>query len=232
MEPFARTLAAAKKYFASGTLDRVDWSAVLPRDKGDILAREPNSLSKSGLLGGEGRQMGTPRQESQWVLRAQCDDRDALELLLRSIQPSLHRYLCGLVGTSHADDVLQDVLIVVARKLVWLQQPELLRPWAFRIASRAGFRHLKRERRWLGDDAGLEEVAAPDVPPPDELLRELRTMDGISPASRAVLVLHFQEELPLAAVAAILEVPLGTVKSRLAYGLQAMRKQLGHDRRL
>jgi len=56
-------------------------------------------------------------------------------------------------------------------------------------------------------------------------------MDGISPASRAVLVLHFQEELSLAAVAAILEVPLGTVKSRLAYGLTAIRKQLGHTRR-
>jgi RNA polymerase sigma-70 factor (ECF subfamily) len=176
-------------------------------------------------------QMGTPSQPSLWVLRAQCGDREALELLLRSIQPSLHRYLCGLVGTFHSDDVLQDVLILVARKLVWLEQPELFRPWAFRIASRAGFKNLGRERRWLGDDAGLEDVAAPDPPPPDELLRELATMDGISPASRAVLVLHFQEEMSLAAVAAILEVPLGTVKSRLAYGLSALRKQLGHNRR-
>jgi len=175
--------------------------------------------------------MDTPRQESQWVLRAQCDDREALELLLRSIQPSLHRYLRGLVGASDSDDVLQDVLIVVARKLVWLQQPELLRPWAFRIASRAGLRHLRRNRQWLVDDAGLADVAAPDLPPPDELLQELGTMDGISPASRAVLVLHFQEEQPLSAVAAILEVPLGTVKSRLAYGLNALRKRLGHNRR-
>jgi DNA-directed RNA polymerase specialized sigma24 family protein len=69
-------------------------------------------------------------------LRAQCGDRDGLELLLRSIQPSLHRYLCGLVGTTQADDVLQDLLIVVARKVGWLEQPDLLRPWAFRIASR------------------------------------------------------------------------------------------------
>jgi len=175
--------------------------------------------------------VSTPRQESQWVLRAQCDDREALELLLRAVQPSLQRYLRGLVGTFHADDVLQDVLIVVARKLVWLEQPELLRPWAFRIASRAAFKHLKRERRWLGDDAGLEDLAAPDPPAPDELLRELMTMDGISPASRAVLVLHFQEEMTLPAVAAILEVPLGTVKSRLAYGLKALRTQLGHNRR-
>jgi RNA polymerase sigma-70 factor, ECF subfamily len=49
---------------------------------------------------------------------------------------------------------------------------------------------------------------------------------SVSPASRAVLALHFQEELPLKEVAAILEIPLGTVKSRLAYGLSAIRKQL------
>ena len=175
--------------------------------------------------------MGTERQEAQWVLRAQCGDRDALEQLLRSIQPSLRRYLAGVVGTLHADDVLQEVLIVVARKLGWLEQPELLRPWAFRIASRAGFKHLKRERRWVRDEAVLEEVAAPESPPPDEILRNLATLDGISPASRAVLVLHFQEEMTLPAIAAVLEVPLGTVKSRLAYGLTALRKQLGHNRR-
>jgi len=173
--------------------------------------------------------MGTSKQEALWVLRAQYGDRDALELLLRSIQPSLHGYLRGVVGDTQSDDVLQDVLIAVARKLVWLEQPELLRPWAFRIASRAAFKHLKRERRWQGDASGLEDVAAPDPPPIDELLRDLATMDGISPASRAVLVLHFQEEMTLPAIAAILEVPLGTVKSRLAYGLTAIRKQLGHN---
>jgi len=170
--------------------------------------------------------MGTPTQEAQWVLRAQCGDREALELVLRSIYPSLFRYLQGLVGAVHAEDVLQNVLIVVARKIEWLSQPELLRPWAFRIASRAGFKHLKRERRWPGDDASLDDLAAPEPPPPDEILTALSTMDGISPASRAVLVLHFREELSLAEVAAILELPLGTVKSRLAYGLKALRIQL------
>src|SRR5215472_16451491 len=145
--------------------------------------------------------MSGPPQEPQWVLRAQYGDREALELVLRSLYPPLRRYLQGLVGASHADDVLQDVLLVVARKLGGLAEPELLRPWAFRIASRAGFKHLKRERRWQGDDAGLEDLAAPETPPPAELLAALSTMEGISPSSRAVLVLHFQEELALSEVA-------------------------------
>ena len=170
--------------------------------------------------------MSTPTQEAQWVLRAQCGDREALELVLRSVYPSLRRYLQGLVGVSDADDVLQDVLTIVARKLDRLEEPEFLRSWAFRIASRKGFRHLKRERRWSGDDAALNELAAPEPPPPNELVAGLSTMAGISPASRAVLVLHFREELSLPEVAAILEVPLGTVKSRLAYGLKALRTLL------
>ena len=52
----------------------------------------------------------------------------------------------------------------------------------------------------------------------------------LSPASRAVLVLHFQEEMQLDEVAAVLEIPLGTVKSRLAYGLKAIRQYLSEKR--
>src|SRR5262245_18968147 len=175
--------------------------------------------------------MRTSSQEALWVLRAQCGDREALELLLRSVQPLLQRYLAGLAGPADADDLLQDVLLCVVRRLAWLEAPELLRPWVFRIASRAAFRHLKRRRRWpAGDDAELADVPAPGPPPRDGLLEALGRLDGISPASRAVLVLHLQEELTLPEVAAVLEIPLGTVKSRLAYGLTALRKQLTKQR--
>src|SRR5438067_321049 len=79
--------------------------------------------------------MVTSRQEMQWVLRAQCQDREALEDLLRSVQPSLRRYLSGLAGSSDADDLLQDVLVIIVRKLGMLDEPKLFRPWSFRIAS-------------------------------------------------------------------------------------------------
>lgn len=91
--------------------------------------------------------MPTSTQEAQWVLRAQCGDREALELLLGSVQPWLHRYLNGLVGGLYADDVMQEVLILVCRNLAALHTPELFRPWVYRIASRAGLRRLKSERR-------------------------------------------------------------------------------------
>jgi RNA polymerase sigma-70 factor (ECF subfamily) len=179
--------------------------------------------------------MASSRQEAQWVLRAQCDDREAVELLLRSVQPSLHRYLCSVVGRSSADDVLQDVLLLVCRKLAWLHTPELFRPWAYRIASRAAFRHLKKEKVWseqVREEALLDAAPAPEPRPTEEVLNNLLDSDALSPASRAVLALHFQEELSLPEVAAILEIPLGTVKSRLAYGLAALRKQFDSKRSL
>ena len=179
--------------------------------------------------------MRTSIQEAQWVLRAQADDREALELLLGGVQLSLRRFLCGIVGADDAEDVLQNVLVLIYRKLAWLEDPTLFRPWAFRIASRAAFRVLKQRKRQHDNespDIALDGLAAPVARPPNDLVQDLHVIAGISPGSRAVLVLHFAEDLPLSDVAAILEIPLGTVKSRLAYGLAALRKQLEYDRRL
>jgi RNA polymerase sigma-70 factor (ECF subfamily) len=180
--------------------------------------------------------VASSKQEALWVLRAQCNDREALESLLRSVQPDLYRYLSGLVGPSHADDVLQDVLIVICRKLAWLRIPELFRHWAYRIASRAAFRHLKKERRSpeeaQDESVSLEQFPVLAGPPSAEILEGLLNLDCLSPATRAVLVLHFQHELTLPEVAAILAIPLGTVKSRLASGLAALRNEIDKKRSL
>jgi len=166
-------------------------------------------------------------QEAARVIQAQCGDRAALEQVLRHVQPPLHRYIVRLVGRTAADDVLQDALIAIARKLSWLENPVLFRAWAYRIASRAAFAHLRKERRHAREETGedvLEALVAPAARPSDEGLRALLDSAALSPASRAVLILHFQEDMPLAEVAAVLEIPVGTVKSRLAYGLTALRR--------
>jgi RNA polymerase sigma-70 factor (ECF subfamily) len=176
----------------------------------------------------------TSDDETLWALRAQCGDGEALEQLLRSVQPTLHRYVRRLTGDTDADDVVQDVLVSIARHVVWLIEPRLFRPWAFRIASRAAFTHLRRVRRRgveESTDLVLASLPAADPPPSSELLAELLDSGVLSPASRAVLVLHFQEEMELADVAAVLEIPLGTVKSRLAYGLKTLRRYLAEKER-
>src|ERR1700680_3478692 len=92
----------------------------------------------------------------QWVLRAQCHDREALGALLRSVQPSLRGYLSAVAGQTDADDLQQELLIIVVRRLGSLEDPALFRPWLFRIASREAFRYVKKRRLWQGrheDDA-------------------------------------------------------------------------------
>lgn len=170
----------------------------------------------------------TSQQEAQWVLLAQAGDRAAVEALLRSVEPSLARYVRALVGPSHADDIIQDVLFTIYRKLWWLSSPELFRPWMFRIASRTAFRYLKRERRWpdhLRDDGALDDLPGCDTTPASLDVDRLLNDHRLTPTSQAVLVLHFKEGMTLPEVAAVLDVPLGTVKSRLAYGLAALRRR-------
>jgi RNA polymerase sigma-70 factor, ECF subfamily len=169
----------------------------------------------------------TSKQEAQWVLRAQLGDREAIAALLGAVQPALTRYVRAIVGAADAEDVTQDVLVLIYRKLRMLTAPDLFRPWMYRIASRAAFQYLQKRRRWpahLRDDDALDELPAQDLaalgPRVDELLQDPR----ITPASRAVLALHFKEDLTLVEVAAVLDLPIGTVKSRLAYGLTTLRR--------
>jgi RNA polymerase sigma-70 factor, ECF subfamily len=147
--------------------------------------------------------MTNPDREKWWVLRAQAGDREAFDELLKVLQEQLYRYIFSLVGQqSLAEDILQEVFIRIYRKLGWLREPELFRPWAFRIASNESFRHLKREARWseqVRDEDTLKAIPSPPLPQREgggELLERLPRMLGdISPASRAVIVLYYLHEM-------------------------------------
>lgn len=175
-------------------------------------------------------------QESRWVLRAQVGSREALECLLKAVQEPLYRYIAGLVcNRAFADDILQEVLLRIYQKLPWLREPGLFRPWCYRIATRQAYRRLQRERRWSDHLQGQElleqiEAAEEAMPAGAELLTRLpELLEQVSPASRAVLVLHYQNQLSLDDVAAVLDIPFGTVKSRLSYGLSVLRRLVRRD---
>ncbi len=167
-------------------------------------------------------------EEVRLVLLAQTDDRESIERLLVGVQSGLLRYISGLVGQECADDVLQDVFVKIWRNLRWLDRPELFRPWAYRIASRTCFRFLKRERRLAErgyPEPVLEELTGVSRVETPELIAGLESVVGrLSPASRPVLMLHYGQDLPIEDVAAVLDISIGTAKSRLAYGLACLRK--------
>jgi RNA polymerase sigma-70 factor (ECF subfamily) len=166
------------------------------------------------------------------VLRAQSGSQDALDELFKVVQEPLFHYILALVKERHlAEDVLQEVFLRIYRKLRWLHEPTAFRPWCYQIATREAFRHLKRERRWseqVREEAALQTIPSPqrDEKFPRELIELLPQVVGnLPPASRAVVVLHYLHELSFVETAAVLGIPLGTVKSRLAYGLASLRQQ-------
>jgi RNA polymerase sigma-70 factor (ECF subfamily) len=168
------------------------------------------------------------------VLLAQSGDRAALEQLLHDIYAPLRRYIVRLAGVTLADDILQETSIQIFRKLPFLREPAVFRPWSFRIASRIAFSHLKRARLWQPlDNVPPEQLTTLDPHPgelPDEVF--LNLLDRVSPASRAVLLLHYQHGLSLEESAAILDIPVGTAKSRLHYGVTTLRKHFTAERKL
>ena len=180
----------------------------------------------------QSKEGSTPGQTLQ-VLLAQSGDRTALEQLLRDSYTPLRRYITHLAGADLTDDILQETSLQIFRKLPFLREPAAFRPWTFRIASRTAFSHLKRARRWRPlDDAPPEHLTTlyPSLgEPPDETF--LALLDYVSPASRAILLLHYQHDLSLEESAAILAIPIGTAKSRLHYGVTTLRKLLNPERK-
>lgn len=168
--------------------------------------------------------------ENWWVLQAQSGNREALDELFKSVQEPLFRYIVAVVNDRHlAEDVLQEVFIRIYRKLGWLREPQAFRAWSYQIATREAFRYLKRERLWtdqVRDEGVLNVIPVVEPVYSRELVQRLPELVGdLSPGSRAVIVLYYLHELSLVETAAVLDIPVGTVKSRLAYGLESLRRR-------
>ena len=177
--------------------------------------------------------MTISKQEVFLILRAQTGDRAAFDALLKSNQTAIFRYIYRIVGDyALAEDILQEVFLIIYRKIRWLENPQLFRAWIYRIASREAFRYLKKEKsrtEQIRDEALLENFPVEEnreIYEPELIEKLPELISKVSPASRAVLILHYLEEMPLSEVAEVLDISLGTVKSRLAYGLANLRERI------
>ena len=179
------------------------------------------------------------KREIFLVLRAQTGDREAFDELLKSVQVPLFRYISRLTGEQAlAEEILQEVFLIIYRKIGWLENAEVFRAWAYRIASRETFKHLKKERRWAEriDEEVLQTIPARnekgEIYEPELIEKIPELLSALSPASRAVLILHYLDEMSLSETAAVLGINLGTAKSRLTYGLHSLRQKLRKENKL
>jgi RNA polymerase sigma factor (sigma-70 family) len=133
-----------------------------------------------------------------------------MDALVRAVTPYVGR-ICGSIALERGDDAMQETLIAVLRNLRALREPAALYGWVRSIAVRESIRQAR------GGDLATEVV---DGPAPDvDLANALdvrAVLSELTPEHRAVLVLRDMDGLAEAEVAAMLDVPKGTVKSRLS----------------
>jgi RNA polymerase sigma-70 factor (ECF subfamily) len=157
--------------------------------------------------------------DGELVRRARGGDTLAMAQLLDRLEPYVAR-ICGPIALSSGPDAAQETLIAVFRGLRGLSRPEALHAWVRAIAVREAVRVARRDQK--GVPADLTELPARGDP---QLAVDVRdVLRRLSPKQRAILVLRDIEGLDEKAVASILDVPMGTVKSRLARARASFRK--------
>jgi len=173
--------------------------------------------------------------ETDLVARAQTGDRAAFGLIAAELAT---RFLAVsrriLRDVDLAEDATQQALVAIWRDLPQLRDPARFDAWSYRVLVRACYSEGRRTRHWtpnlrvLPADEPASFGGLDDVIHRDQLERAIRRL---SVDHRTVLVLHYYADIPVDRVAQILEIPVGTVSSRLHHAMRAMRAALDADAR-
>ena len=173
--------------------------------------------------------------DTDLVVRAQHGDRVAFATLAGPLYARLHGVAYSILGDAHqAEDATQQAMLRVWSNLPRLRDPARLDAWAYRTLVHTCNTEARRGRRWLpsmGAPTEAETIARDDIgviADRDQLERGFR---HLSVDQRAVVILHHYAGLSLDEVASALDVPVGTVHSRLHRAMGVLRAALEADAR-
>jgi RNA polymerase sigma-70 factor (ECF subfamily) len=178
--------------------------------------------------------------EGRLLDAARTGDRRALERLLRLQEPKVHA-VCRRITGNEADalDATQEALIAIVRGLPRFDGRAQLSTWAYRIATNASLDELRRRSRrpvvGLPEHEGMPlELVDPGAPDPAGVVADHDEIDAalatLAPEFRAAVVLRDLCRLDYAEIAEVLEIPPGTVRSRIARGRAQLAGALGGNR--
>ncbi len=170
------------------------------------------------------------------VLRWRRGDQAAATELTEMFHAPLLYYLRRLLG-SEADawDAAQETWLAVLRKLSKIREPRTLPAFLYRTARNAALAHLRKQRAAdaaLLVKANAQETELSMANHEEEMLTAEEAaqihagLEQLSLAHREVLTLYFLEDLSLNEIAEVLDISLGTVKSRLFHAKRALRSVL------
>jgi RNA polymerase sigma-70 factor (ECF subfamily) len=144
--------------------------------------------------------------------------------------PRLRRYARALVGDRYvADDLVQDTLERAWNKFYLWRPGSDLRAWLFTIMHNVFVNQARRRRKEFEELTDEMPAAAVRATQGDQLeLQDVdRVLRSISPEQREVVLLVAVEQLTYEEVSRALDIPIGTVMSRLSRGRERMRQVLG-----
>jgi RNA polymerase sigma-70 factor (ECF subfamily) len=167
---------------------------------------------------------GSGRDERAWVRRAQAGSVSDLEALFRAHWPRAFRAAYLVVhDAAAAEDIAQESFLAAVRALDRFDRGRPFGPWLHRIVDNRAIDFARA--RALRAETELADAAAPaaarDVS--DEIVAALASL---SPDHRAVIVLRHLLEYTPGEIAQLLDVPRGTVNSRLRRGLDELKERL------
>lgn len=177
--------------------------------------------------------------DKQWARRIAEGDKRAFEELVDSLGARIHRLARRYAAQeADAEDLTQEIFVDVFRCLPSFRGESSLSTWVYRIAINHCLKHQGRAASNvaasnLDEDASVDAGIDANADPMRHALRgELKdrvkgALDALSPLHRDIVILHELHELTYSECAGVLNVPIGTVKSRLSNAFRALRQSLG-----
>lgn len=169
------------------------------------------------------------------VERARAGDEEAFASLARGAGDRLLAIAFRILrDLGHAEDAVQQTLVLAWRELPSLRDVERFDAWLHRLLVNACYREARRGRRWA---AIVQVLPSDEAEPSDDYVSVVerdqleRGFRRLPPEQRAIFVFHHHLGLTLPEIADQLGIPVGTVKSRLHYATNTLRAALEADLR-
>ncbi len=177
---------------------------------------------------------GTPDRDL--IVRLQNADLVALGELFERYRTRVYRTALAIVrDQAAAEDILQDCFLKVYANAQRIDIDRPLAPWLYRVTVNLSYTWLSRGKNWRTSlDNVVGHLASPMRHAPDHVTEQTEMRQNVRKAigalsldQRVVIVLYYLNNLGLQEIAEILDLPVGTVKSRLYYARENLRAQLG-----
>lgn len=172
--------------------------------------------------------------ELLWISRARGGDRDAFGELVEQYRDNVYRLAYRMCGNAYdADEAAQEAFVAAWRALPNFRGDAKFSTWLYRLTTNAAIDVMRREKRHQTVGDGEMVDLADDADSPQETVERTEQQEAVQKALatlseeyREVLLLRYMEELDYAEIAEVLQLPSGTVKSRINRAKAALKTAL------